>query len=148
MKPYKIPQVKLTYVSDNTEVYEPVKQSYQIAQIFRDKWEEGELEYRESIKVAYLNRQNRVLGVMTVSSGGTASSVFDLKLVLTGALLANSSSIILCHNHPSGSMRPSPEDDKITQTLKEGAKMVGLKLLDHIILTKDNFYSYQDNLRL
>lgn len=148
MKPYKIPQVKLTYVSDNTEVYEPVKMSSQIAKIFLDKWEEGELEYRESVKVAYLNRRNRVLGVLTVAQGGTYSCISDIKLILTGALLANACGIILCHNHPSGSTLPSDQDDNLTRTVKEGAKAVGLKLLDHIILTKSSFYSYQDTGRL
>lgn len=148
MKQYKIPQVKLTYVSDNTEVYEPVTRSSQIAKIFREKWEDGELEYRESIKVAYLNRRNRVLGVMTVAQGGTSACISDIKLILTGALLANASGIILCHNHPSNSLQPSTQDDELTKEVKKGAIAVGLKLLDHIILTKDGFYSYQDIGRL
>lgn len=145
MKPYKIPKIKLSYISENNLEYEPVRQSNEIAMIFRDFWDPEEIEFRESFKVAYLNRRGKVLGVQTISEGGTAECPIDAKLIYMGALLSNGQSIILCHNHPSGNLNSSPQDDNLTREIIQGAKTLNLRVLDHIILTKDSYYSYQDH---
>ena len=145
MKPYKIPKIKLSYISENNLEYEPVRQSNEIARIFRDFWAPDEIEFRESFKVAYLNRRGKVLGVQTISEGGTAECPIDAKLIYMGALLSNAHSLFISHNHPSGNLQPSLQDDVLTKEIKNGADTLKIKLLDHIILIKDGYYSYMDH---
>ena len=142
-----IPQIKLSYVSDSKPKVK-IKGSKDTAELFRQSFEPGEIEMREYFKVMYLNRANKVLGINIHSMGGSASTVVDLKLILSGALLANASSIIVCHNHPSGNLIPSAHDDTLTQRIKEGCKSVELALLDHIIITQYGYYSYNDEGKL
>lgn len=103
----------------------------------------------ENIWIILLNGQNAVIERRVVSSGGSMATVFDLKVILRHVLTTPGvESVIMVHNHPSGNLRPSPQDDEITRSLKEGCKFVGLRLLDHVIVTSDSFYSYADNGRL
>ena len=103
----------------------------------------------ENIWILLLSRKNAILDCRTVSQGGTSATVFDLKTILREILLMPGiETVIMVHNHPSGTLRPSPQDDNITRQLSEGCKSVGLKLLDHVIVTQDSFYSYADEGRL
>lgn len=83
--------------------------------------------------------------MQTVSVGGLDSCLIDKRVIFTGALLAGATSIIICHNHPSGNLLSSPQDDKITRDIKEAGKLLSIPLLDHIILTPHYYYSYADN---
>ena len=148
MKAYKIPQIRLSYVADVTTDVKRANTSSICADLLRASFEEGELDYREWFKVMYLNRALKPLGIQTISMGGTASTLIDAKVIFSGALLSNAHSIVLCHNHPSGSLRPSPEDDKITRKLVDGAKLLDLRITDHIIITSSAHYSYVDEGRL
>lgn len=103
----------------------------------------------ENIWVIALNRKNDILDCRTVSQGGTAATVFDMKAILRHILLVPAiESVIMVHNHPSGSLRPSTQDDNITRLFKGGCEAVGLNVLDHVIVTQDGYYSYADNGRL
>lgn len=103
----------------------------------------------ESIWMLLLNRKNAVLERRVVSSGGTSSTVFDLKNILRQVLITPGvEAVIMVHNHPSGSLLPSPQDDAITRQLMEGCKYLGIKMLDHVIVTQDGYYSYCDQGRL
>ena len=144
MKRYTIPIVKLSYVSDATSEVQTIKNGKDAAEIFRASFEPGEIEMQEYFKVAYLSRSHKVLGVHTASMGGTEQTVVDPRIIFTGALLAKASAIIICHNHPSGQLNPSSQDDGITKRIGEGGKILGIRLLDHIILTADDYYSYND----
>ena len=106
------------------------------------------LEYKEYVKLVLLNNANKVLGIATISEGGMNSTVVDIRLVLQTALLAHSSSIILAHNHPSGKLAPSGHDDAMTQQVRKAAELVDIVLHDHIIVTRDGYYSYKDEGRL
>lgn len=106
------------------------------------------LEYKEYFKLVLLNRANKVLGITTISEGGIDGTVVDVRLVLQTALLAHSSGIILAHNHPAGGLTPSSYDDAITKKIKEAAKVMDIKLYDHLIVTRDRYYSYADEGRL
>lgn len=72
----------------------------------------------------------------------------DVRLILQGALLTNATGIILAHNHPSGSLRPSSEDDALTRKIVEAAEIMNIRVNDHIILTSEGFYSYADEGRI
>lgn len=115
------------------------------SQIFRRmKLKIGNLDHEE-IWVLLLNRRNQILKEIQLTSGTGTASLFDLKMVIKQALLENAESMILCHNHPSGSLVPSIQDDKITKDLHEACKIMKLNLLDHIIVTAGSYYSYRDS---
>jgi len=100
------------------------------------------IEYQEQVKLVLLNRVNKVLGIYDVSKGGTASAVIDLKIILAIALKCNAHGIALLHNHPSGNLRPGDADKRLTKKLKDACKLVDLVLLDHLIITKESYYSF------
>lgn len=102
----------------------------------------------EELHLLFLNRANRVMEIRRMTQGTTTASLFDLKMFLKEALLANAQGIIMCHNHPSGQRRPSTADDTITQKMKRGCEYIDLEMLDHIIITSDGYYSYRDEGRL
>lgn len=148
MKPYKIPQIRLSYVADKTTNIKKVNTSKICADLFRFSYDEGEIDYREWFKVMYLNRDLKLLGIQTVSMGGTTSTPIDAKVIFSGALLANAQCIVLCHNHPSGNLNPSIQDNSITKKLVEGAKLLDLRIMDHIIIASSGHYSYSDEGKL
>lgn len=102
----------------------------------------------EESHVLLLSSGLTFLGSKLISRGGIAGTVVDTRLVLKAALLADAPNIVLCHNHPSGNLRPSPEDDRLTERLKKAAQAVSLNLLDHVIVTDGGYYSYQEEGRL
>jgi DNA repair protein RadC len=112
--------------------------------LVKEIWVEDTIQFVESFKVILLNRANLVLGVVEISKGGTAGTVVDPKLVFAAALKANSSSMILAHNHPSGNLQPSAQDLKLTQRLAEVGRLLDLMVLDHIIVSNEGYYSFAD----
>ncbi len=95
-----------------------------------------------------LNRANKVLGVMNVSDGGITGTIVDVKLILQAAILGNASGLIISHNHPSGILSASVQDDFITRQLKKACEVMDIALLDHVIVTPESYYSYADEGRL
>ena len=144
---YNVSEVKLTYESNNTRKKKlKVKSSENIFELMVRNWEQ--IEYRESFKILLLDISNQVLGINTVSIGGISKSIVDIKMILQGALLANASAIVAVHNHPSGNVRPSSVDDTITLRIKQATEIMDISLLDHLIITKDEYYSYADEDKL
>ena len=92
-----------------------------------------------------LNRAGRLIDTIIVSRGGTSSTVVDVKIVLKAALQNLASSIILCHNHPSGNCRPSRDDEAVTQKIKKAASLLDIQVADHIIVCENRYYSFADN---
>ena len=103
-----------------------------------------ELAVREYAYALYLNRANNVIGYSEISVGGIHGTVVDSRLVLKPAIEKLATSVILCHNHPSGNLRPSTEDIQMTKALKQICSIVKIPLLDHLILTEDGYYSFAD----
>lgn len=108
-------------------------------------WDKNLLELQEEFKLVMLNNANDVIGIYPMSKGGTAGTVVDIKLIFAVALKCNTSGIILAHNHPSGNLKPSKQDIELTNKIKQGGVLLGIRLLDHIILAKTNFYSFADD---
>lgn len=102
----------------------------------------------EEIWAIFLNRRNMVIGMRRITSGTSTESVFDVKAVIKNALLENADGLILCHNHPGGTLMPSPQDDNITRICREACKTLQLRMLDHLILSAKGYYSYLDKSRL
>jgi DNA repair protein RadC len=107
----------------------------------------ADLSYEE-FWIIYLNRKNKIIGKEKLSSGGVTGTVVDNKIIFKNALDRLASSIVLAHNHPSGNLTPSVEDIKLTQKLKEGAKLLDIIVLDHIIISHNGFYSFADDGKL
>jgi DNA repair protein RadC len=101
-------------------------------------------EDRELFVVLFLNHSNRLLGYEVVSSGGITGTVVDVRIVLRRALEQKATALILCHNHPSGNLRPSDADRQLTQQLQAAAKLLQLHIVDHIIVSDEGYYSFSD----
>ena len=119
----------------------PVKSSETVYRLFHPLM--GDLEHEE-FWLLMLNRANRVLGRYKVSQGGLSGTVIDTRIILKKALDNLASSIIVCHNHPSGNKQPSDADLKITEKLKKAAEMLEIKLLDHVIIADKSYFSFAD----
>lgn len=98
----------------------------------------------EVFVVMFLNRSNRSLGHRIVSEGGITGTVADPRLILKHAVNINAVSLILSHNHPSGSLKPSKADEELTHKIKEAAKYFDIKVLDHVIVSQEGYYSFAD----
>lgn len=107
-------------------------------------WNEDKIELLEEFKVLFLNRANRVLQLFTVSQGGITGTVADPRVILAVALKVAATSLILAHNHPSGSLKPSCADEELTHKIREAAKYFDLKVLDHLILSSESYFSFAD----
>ena len=103
----------------------------------------GELSHEE-FWVIYLNNSNKVLQKQQLSKGGITGTLVDVRLVLKQALEVGATALILCHNHPSGTLKASEADKKITQKLKTAGLSLDIKVLDHIIVTEKAYFSFAD----
>ena len=99
----------------------------------------------ESFFILLLNRANNTTGFAKISQGGTAGTVVDIKIIAKYAVESLSSAVIICHNHPSGNKQPSDADLNITRKIKDALLLLDIKLIDHIIITENDFYSFSDN---
>lgn len=111
-------------------------------------WDLDTIELYEEFKTIYLNRANRVIGYRTLGRGDVSGVVVNIRLIILLALKCNASGLILCHNHPSGVLKTSQQDDKMTADIYNAAQQFHLKLLDHLIITRTSYFSYCDEGRI
>ena len=135
---YKASGVVTTQIKGSDDSYQLLKQMY----------DEDTLEYCESSIVIYLNQANRSIGWQKLSQGGISGTVVDIRMILVTALNCGATGIIVSHNHPSGNLKSSDADDKLTKQLNDACKIMEIKLLDHIIVTAESYYSYSDEGKL
>lgn len=98
----------------------------------------------EVFAVIFLNRANKIKHFEIISRGGITGTVADPRVILRKALEEEATSIILCHNHPSGNLKPSYADEELTRKIKEAASFMDIKVIDHIIVSEDGYYSFAD----
>lgn len=98
----------------------------------------------EVFAVLFLNRANRIKHFEIISSGGMTGTVADPRIILKKALEEEAVSIILCHNHPSGNLKPSKADQELTEKIRQAAKYFDIQVLDHIIVSNEGYYSFAD----
>lgn len=125
---------KSTKITKSSDAYNVIKQFYF-----------GDIDIFESFFILLLNRSNQTVGYAKISQGGIAGTVVDVKIIAKYCIDTLCSGVILAHNHPSGSLKPSDADKRITKVIKEGLNLLDVQVLDHIILTEDNYYSFGDN---
>lgn len=107
----------------------------------------GDLPHEE-FWILLLNRSNKIIDRFKMSQGGLTGTVIDVKIILKKAIEKLASSVILCHNHPSGNRNPSKADENITIKLKESAQLMDISVLDHIIVADNNYFSFADDGKL
>ena len=129
---------KLAEVQDTIQI----RASKDVADIFQPIL--SDLSHEE-FWILYLNRSNKVISRMKLSQGGVSGTVTDVRIVMKKAVELLASGIILCHNHPSGNLNPSDADSKITQKIKEAGSLMDIQLLDHLIISDKDYYSFADN---
>lgn len=98
----------------------------------------------EEFYILMLNRANEVLRTEQISKGGVSGTVADGKIIFQKALMTGCSAIILAHNHPSGQLKPSEADKRLTRNMKQFGEMIDLQILDHLIITDNNYFSFAD----
>jgi len=98
----------------------------------------------EEFWVVFLNNSSKIIDKFKTSQGGLAATVIDVRLIMKAAIEKLASSIILCHNHPSGNLKPGKSDIEITKKLREAGKILDIKVLDHIIITDEKYFSFGD----
>lgn len=98
----------------------------------------------EEFYAVYVNRNNKIIAVRQISKGGLTGTVADGKVIFQKALEARATGIVLAHNHPSGSADPSPADMHLTKSLQKFGTMIDLQILDHLIITDNNYFSFAD----
>lgn len=121
-------------ISSSSDAYE----------IFMHYWDDGKIELMEEFKVLFLNQANRVLQIISLSQGGLTGTVADTRLILGAALKVAACSLVLCHNHPSGNLQPSRADEMLSQKIRNAAAFHDIKVLDHLIIAAEGFYSFAD----
>lgn len=140
-----VAEIQLSYKSNVKASQRPrITSSRDAYNILANVWDDSKLEFVEQFKVLLTNRANKVLGIVDISSGGISGTVADPKLIFAAALKAAASGLIMSHNHPSGNLQPSQADIDLTRKIKEGARVLELTLLDHIIITSESYYSFAD----
>jgi len=143
MKKYKFPKIKVKVSvtkGDKVTITSPEK----MVEVMRSIFDADTILWTEEVIMVCLNRANDVVGYYRVSSGGFSGTVLDPRVVMTIALNNASSSIILAHNHPSGNLRPSEGDKAITEKIKNACAFFDMKLLDHLIITDESYFSFNE----
>lgn len=122
-----------------------INSSKKAVDYFRQIWNVDTYEYREEMKVIFLNRDLRVIGYYNLSIGGICGAICDIKLIVAIAIKCMACNVIVAHNHPSGSLTRSDNDNKTTMEIKQALGYFKIDLQDHLILTADAHYSYADD---
>lgn len=111
-------------------------------QVFRRVFNTDTFDWCEEFIILCLNNSNKVVGFYKISSGGMTGTVVDIRMIFTTALNCLSSSIIIAHNHPSGTLQPSEADKNLTKKIKEAGKILDINVLDHLIITDESYFSF------
>lgn len=142
---HTVAEVQHVYKTNVKPSMRPKVNSSRLAyQALLESWDEDRIEFVEQFKVLLVTTANRILGVCEICTGGVAATYVDIKLIMTAALKANATGVILAHNHPSGNLQPSNADKEITKKIVMAGQILEIRILDHIIVTTDGYFSFQD----
>ena len=142
---FKVAEIQVKY-KPRKKLGPKIDDSNEAASILRTFYNQDTIHLQEEFIVLYLNNASNVIGVYKSSKGGINSTIVDIRIILSVGLKLACSSIILSHNHPSGNMRPSNDDIKLTKKIYEAGKLLDIIIIDHIIISSNlNFYSLAEN---
>jgi DNA repair protein RadC len=145
--PKEVAEIKVSYSTTSTPKIK-ITTVNKAFEVLLSLWDLDTIELQEEFKVLLLNRANEVLGIYPLSKGGITGTVVDSRLIFAVALKCNATGILLCHNHPSGNLKPSDNDITLTRSIKKCADFFDITLIDHIIVTKNGFYSFSNEGKL
>lgn len=131
-------RLELESIPESIQIYSSESAAKTVSPLLKDLT-------HEECWVLYLNRGNRLISKEKLTSGGTSSTVLDVKMIIKNAMAKLASAIILVHNHPSGTKTPGSQDKSQTNKLKAAAEMCDITLLDHIIIAGNQYYSFADD---
>ena len=141
----EIPELQVSYNRSSGKFLSgTISSSFDVAEFIRNTIGNNEVELQEQFIVLYLSQANRVIGYYKHSKGSINATVADTRIILGTALKCACVAMIVAHNHPSGNLKPSRADEDLTRRLKESAALMDIKLLDHLIITKDGYLSFAD----
>lgn len=142
----QVSEIKISYKNKvNPSDAAQIISSESAAKLIFNNWDQDTIELHESFKVILLNNANKVKGICTISTGGINGTVIDIRMLFALALKSLSTGIIITHNHPSGSLKPSEADKKITERILKAGELLDIKLLDHIIISPSGeYFSFSD----
>ncbi len=140
----KVAELLVSY-SPNIISEQKISNSRETYSLITNHWNLDTMEMYEEVKIILFNRANKALGVYDLSKGGMSSSIIDVKIILSIVLKTLASGIILVHNHPSGNLVPSKFDIDVTQKLKSAYDLMDVAFLDHLIISKENYFSFADD---
>ncbi|MEA5402108.1 JAB domain-containing protein [Arcicella sp. DC2W] len=144
---FKVAEIELVYRSKIKAQDRPlVTHSFEAYEILRGTWDDNKIELLEQFKIMLLDRKNSCLGITEIASGGTDFCPIDPRLIFMTALKANASAIVLAHNHPSGNLKESKSDIELTKRVIQAGDLLGIRVLDHLIITADGYASFEDKL--
>lgn len=129
----KVPAKDRIQIKSPDTVYNVLKPFYQ---------ESGFMEQKEIFSCLYLDRSNKILGMAKISEGSSCATIVDIPYIFRLAILMNASSVILCHNHPSGNLQASDADKQITKKIIQAGELLDIKIFDHIILSSEGYFSF------
>ncbi|MEP7376811.1 MAG: JAB domain-containing protein [Chitinophagaceae bacterium] len=142
---FQVAEIELVYKTKVKAAERPkITCSQDAYKVLLQTWDENKIEFVEQFKILMLNRANKVLGIYEVSTGGICGTVADIRLIFAAAIKSNSVAVMLCHNHPSSNLKPSKADDELTAKIAEAGRFLDVKVIDHLIMCKDGYYSYAD----
>ncbi len=139
-----VPELAVSYTRSGKRQFGKITSSKDAADFIRETFGEGQVELQEQFIVLYLNQANEIIGYYKHSKGAINATVADIRIVLATALKALAVSMVIAHNHPSGNLKPSRADEQLTDKIKQSSTLMDVKLLDHIIVTRDGYYSFAD----
>lgn len=139
----EIAEITIQYKKKKTAKQTKISSSATAYDVFKSVFADN-IEYKELFYIMLLDNGYNVLGVSRISEGGITGTLVDVRIVFQTVLKAHATAIVLCHNHPSGKLSPSEPDKNLTKKIKRGADFLDIKLVDHLIITEQSFFSFAD----
>ncbi|MCK0124492.1 JAB domain-containing protein [Gelidibacter sp. F2691] len=143
----KVNDIAISYSgSTKSNLLPKVTCSQSAAEIAFSNWNMDKIGLQETFKIMLLNNANKVKGIYEVSNGGITGTLVDVRILFAVILKSLTTAVILLHNHPSGTLKPSEADKRLTQKIKKAGELLDINVLDHLILTPDgDYFSFADN---
>lgn len=145
---YCVAEVKMSYRRDTGIEQKEIRTSKDVYDMAVSLYDKDVLDYCEQCYVLLLNQAGKVNGYRKVAEGGMSAASVDIRQIMQAALLTNSCGIAMIHNHPSGNLVPSRQDDNLTRVLQQACQFFDMNLIDHVIVTSEGYYSYADHGRI
>jgi DNA repair protein RadC len=145
--PKEVAEIKVSYSTTSTPKIK-ITSVNKAFEVLLSLWDLDTIELQEEFKILLLNRANEVLGIYPLSKGGITGTIVDSRLIFAVALKCNATGILLCHNHPSGNLKPSDADITLTKSIKKCADFLDITVIDHLIITKNGFFSFSNEGKL